>query len=75
MKKLLVTSLAIAVLGISFCAVVDVQILHKHAEAAVQMIHWQCERCGQRAWLRAGTMPASLGCGGDFNQRHIWHRM
>ena len=42
MKKLLVTSLAIAVLGISFCAVVDVPILHKHAEAAVQMIAQTC---------------------------------
>lgn len=75
MKKILVTSLAIAVLGITFCSVVNVPCFHSHAEAAVQMINWQCERCGQRAWLRAGTMPASLGCGGDFNQRHIWRRM
>jgi len=45
------------------------------AFASRPMVNWQCERCGQRAWLSAGTMPSPLGCGGEFSARHIWHRM
>ena len=75
MKKILVTYLILAFVGVALCTVVNVPVMHSHAEAATQMVNWQCQRCGQRAWLRSGTLPAQYGCGGDFNQRHIWSRM
>lgn len=49
--------------------------IHSHADAAANMVNWQCRNCGQRAWLRAGTQPAIGPCGGDWNKRHVWERM
>lgn len=48
---------------------------HNHADAAGGSVNWQCRVCGQRAWLRQGTLPASYGCGFDISKRHIWERL
>ena len=75
MKKAIASSLVLAFVGLALGAILSVPCTHNHAEAAVTMVNWQCERCGQRAWLRQGTMPARTGCGFDLNRPHIWRRM
>jgi len=45
------------------------------AFASRPMVNWQCERCGQREWLKQDSLPAQYGCGGDFTVAHVWHRM
>ena len=74
MKKLFVSSLAMAIVGLALCTIFNAPIAHNHAEAASQWVYWQCQRCGQRVQLRSGALPSQYGCG-PKRDRHIWSRM
>ena len=36
---------------------------------------WQCQKCGQQVTIRGNSTPSSFGCGGKFENRHIWQRL
>ena len=74
MKKLFVSSLAMALVGLALCTIFNAPVAHNHAEAASQWVYWQCQRCGQRVQLRSGALPSQYGCG-PKRDRHIWSRM
>ncbi|MBR1494070.1 MAG: hypothetical protein IJ601_03360 [Acidaminococcaceae bacterium] len=74
MKKLFVSSLAMAIVGLALCTIFNAPVAHNHAEAASQWVYWQCQRCGQRVQLRSGALPSQYGCG-PKRDRHIWSRM
>ena len=41
------------------------------AEAATHV--WQCAKCGKQVSVGGNGHPtSSLGCGGDYNKRHVW---
>jgi hypothetical protein len=74
MKKIIVSSLAMAIVGLALCTVFNAPVVHNHAEAANQWVYWQCVRCGQRVQLRSGALPSQYGCG-PRRERHVWSRM
>ena len=40
MKKLFVSSLAMAIVGLALCTIFNAPIAHNHAEAASQWVYW-----------------------------------
>ena len=74
MKKILISSLALAVVSLALCSVCNAPIVQNRAEAASQWVYWQCQRCGQRVQIRSGALPSQDGSG-PRRARHIWRRL